>query len=205
MKSNYILGIVFGVIVLILLVLILLPKQETIDLNYSLKISDYNDRITLNYELTVDGSVLESSFNSDSPLIFVIGSGSMIPGFEKGALGLTEGQEKVIQIQPKDAYGTLNDYPQKQEMDLTFVLTTLKNQTGKEYTAKEIQKEKFSLSGRNCMFDGYDLNKNTQTIACQHPLAGKTLTFKIKIIKIEKPNEYLNQNSDLNSDLNKDN
>ena len=168
-----------------------LNKPKPIDLNYSIKVADYNDRITLDYELIVDDNILDSSFDKNDPLSFVIGEGKVIKGFEKGVLGLTEGQEKTFVVSPEEGYGVADSFPYKTEQPLDEVLARIKEQTGKDLNAEAIQGGTFfNIYGQRCMFKGYDLNKNTQYIYCQHPLAGKTLKFSVKVLKIEKPAEY---------------
>lgn len=199
MKMFYIYISVFVVLVALVILAVTLPKKQTIDLNYSIKLAETGDTVTLDYLLTVDGNKVDSSYDRNEPFSFTIGSGQTIKGFDKGVIGMVEGQEKTIVVSPEDGYGTAKEYPQKQNFDLNEVLTTLKQQTGKDLTADQIQGGIFSLYGKNCMFDGYDLNANTQTIACQHQLAGKTLTFKIKLISIEKAVKSIDQNFDLNT------
>jgi len=202
MKQLYIYFIVFILVVALIVLAVLLPKKQTIDLNYDVVLAETGDNVTLNYVLYVDGNVIDSSYDRNEPFTFTIGSGQTIKGFDNGIIGMIEGQDKIINVSPEDGYGASNDYPQKQDFDLNFVLSTLKQQTGKDLNANEIQGGKFSLYGKNCVFDGYDLNANKQTIACQHQLAGKTLTFKVKLLKIEKPVISTNSN-DLNAvDLN---
>lgn len=43
--------------------------------------------------------------NIYQPLAFQVGKGQMIKGFDKGVLGMTEGQWRTIVVEPKDGYG----------------------------------------------------------------------------------------------------
>lgn len=65
-----------------------------------------------------DGTVFDSSRPEDAkksknynagrtyePLSFTVGAGQMIPGFDKGVVGMEVGEEKTLTIEPKDAYG----------------------------------------------------------------------------------------------------
>lgn len=65
------------------------------------------DTVTVNYVGTFDdGEVFDSSRTDDrQPLQFVIGSQSMIPGFENAVKTLKVGEKKNFHIEPKDAYG----------------------------------------------------------------------------------------------------
>ncbi len=54
-----------------------------------------------------DGSIFDSSHNPGrgEPLDFVLGSGRVIPGWEKGVLGMKVGEKRVLTIAPELAYG----------------------------------------------------------------------------------------------------
>jgi len=54
------------------------------------------------------------------PLQFQIGVGQMIPGFEKGVIGMYLNQTKVIEIPPDEAYGQLN---QSKLVEIQFIET----------------------------------------------------------------------------------
>jgi FKBP-type peptidyl-prolyl cis-trans isomerase 2 len=201
MKMFYVYIGVFVLIVALIILAATLPKKQTIDLNYNIKLAETGDKVTLDYLLTVDGNKIDSSYDRNQPFSFTIGSGQTIKGFDKGVIGMMEGQEKTIVVSPEDGYGSANEYPQKQNFDLNEVLTTLKEQTGQDLNVDQIQGGQFVMYGKNCMFDGYDINANIQIIACQHELAGKTLTFKLKLISIEKA-KPIDVSNDQNIDLN---
>lgn len=66
-----------------------------------------------------DGTVFDTSIKSEaektpkynagrdySPLLFTVGAGQMIKGFDKGVLGMKVGEKKTLRIPPEEAYGT---------------------------------------------------------------------------------------------------
>ena len=66
-----------------------------------------------------DGTVFDSSIASEAkktkkysesreyaPLVFTVGAGKMIAGFDKGVVGMKVGEKKTLTIPPEDAYGT---------------------------------------------------------------------------------------------------
>ena len=135
------------------------------------------DKVTLEYTgMLDDGTVFEASSNHDEPLQFEVGGGRVISGFDKAVTGMDLGEEKKFTIAPADAYGEANpklikkvsrkEIPQdrKPEVGMTLVMGTPE---GRQVQAliTEVTPEYIIL----------DLN---------HPLAGKALTFQVKVIKI---------------------
>ncbi len=66
-----------------------------------------------------DGTVFDTSIKSEaektpkfnpnrdySPLLFTVGAGQMIKGFDKGVLGMKVGEKKTLRLPPEEAYGT---------------------------------------------------------------------------------------------------
>ena len=51
-----------------------------------------------------DGTVFDSSLERE-PLEFAIGSGQVVPGFEKGIIGMKVNDKKNLHIHAKEAYG----------------------------------------------------------------------------------------------------
>ncbi|MFW6376081.1 MAG: FKBP-type peptidyl-prolyl cis-trans isomerase [Thermoplasmatota archaeon] len=45
------------------------------------------------------------------PLGFTVGQGELIPGFEDGVKGMSEGEKKEVEIPPEEGYGKKGDHP----------------------------------------------------------------------------------------------
>jgi peptidylprolyl isomerase len=134
------------------------------------------DTVQIEYTGTLDdGSVFDASEKHGKPLEFTLGQKQVIPGFEKAVEGMEVGQEKTVRIEPKDAYGERNDQlvqkvPKAQippEMKLVVGMT-LGLQTPQGPIPANITA----------------IGDETVTIDLNSPLAGKSLTFKIKLVKI---------------------
>ncbi|MDR1412655.1 MAG: FKBP-type peptidyl-prolyl cis-trans isomerase [Actinomycetes bacterium] len=53
-----------------------------------------------------DGTVFDSSETEGrTPLEFTVGAGEMIPGFDKGVVGMKVGEKKTLTLPPEEAYG----------------------------------------------------------------------------------------------------
>jgi len=61
------------------------------------------DRVTLDYTGKTDGEAFESNTTS-----IVIGSGQFVPGFEGQLIGVTAGEEKVVEVTFPEAYPAAN-------------------------------------------------------------------------------------------------
>ena len=134
------------------------------------------DKVKVEYEgMLDDGTIFDSSKKNGQPLEFIVGEGNVIKGFDNAVRGMKKGEEKKVKIKAKDAYGESNpqlikkvpreQLPQKQEIKEGMVLVIgLPN--GQRIPARIIEV----------------LNKEI-TLDLNHPLAGKDLTFKIKVVE----------------------
>jgi FKBP-type peptidyl-prolyl cis-trans isomerase 2 len=138
-----------------------------------------NNKVTLDYEGRFEnGEIFDTSTHGDHshPLTFTVGEGQVIPGFEKAVLGMNINDEKEFTILPEEAYGMPDDrlfqeiprnvLPAEPEPQIGM---TLMMQTPEGNIPVMISEVKA---------DSVILNMN-------HPLAGKKLIFKIKVLKIE--------------------
>ncbi|MEE9525094.1 MAG: peptidylprolyl isomerase [Candidatus Woesearchaeota archaeon] len=134
------------------------------------------DKIKVEYTGTLeDGTVFDTS-EGKQPLEFEVGAKKIIKGFDNAIIGMEKDEEKEITLQPAEAYGDHNPkliqkvpkdkLPADKEPKVGMMLL-MKTPDGKQFPAKiaEITDKEIAL----------DLN---------HPLAGKVLKFKIKVVGI---------------------
>ena len=136
------------------------------------------DLIKVEYEGKLEnGTVFDASKLHDAPLQFEAGSGQMIKGFDDAVLGMKEGEEKEETLQPAEAYGQINpsllkkvpqsQLPLGQKIEKGMVLD-IGLPTGQKIPARVVE-----------------VTLNDITIDLNHPLAGKVLKFKIKVVAIQ--------------------
>jgi FKBP-type peptidyl-prolyl cis-trans isomerase 2 len=124
-----------------------------------------------------DGRQFDTNIGK-APFEVEVGAGEVIKGFDSALVGMEEGEEKTVTITAKDAYGERDDKLEqtlpksKLPKDIPYqkgVILKFKHKDGRVFMAlvKDVKGEDIVL----------DLN---------HPLAGKNLTFKIKVLGIEK-------------------
>lgn len=137
------------------------------------------DIVTVEYEGRLeDGTVFDSTAKHGEPLKFDLGTKQIIPGFNKAIAQLSKGEEKEFTISAKDAYGEKNEkfeqkvpkihMPKDQEPEAGMMLL-MKTPSGQQVPV--IIKK---------------VDEDTVTLDLNHPLAGKTLIFKIKLVDIEE-------------------
>ena len=138
--------------------------------------AENGDVVQVHYTGTLsDGTVFDSSLERD-PLQFTLGQGQMISGFEKAVLGMKVGQTKKVTIPSSEAYGPRDpngffDIPREELPE------DLELQIGMQLPMTE---------GDGMLFFAVivDITDTTVTMDKNHPLAGKDLTFEIKLVSI---------------------
>lgn len=135
------------------------------------------DKIKVEYEGKLEsGEVFDSSAKQGKPLEFEVGTGQIIKGFDEAVIGMEKGQEKEITLEPKDAYGDPN--PQ-------MIKTVPRDKIGVEAELKPGQYLGVQLpSGAQFPAKILEVNDKEVKLDMNHPLAGKKLNFKIKIVDV---------------------
>lgn len=137
------------------------------------------DGMVVGFDYTLrleDGEVIDSSEEVE-PLVYLHGQGDIIPGLERALYGMRAGEERNVVLEPADAYGEFDPeavefipydaLPEDLEMELGMELELHDEDTEEVYTAyvTEIRP------------DGVMIDMN-------HPLAGETLYFQVKIAEV---------------------
>ena len=143
------------------------------------KIVKSGDKVSVDYEGRFeDGKVFDSSSHGDHshPLEFESGARQVIKGFDDAVIGMKVNEEKEFTINPEDAYGLVND-KLIQEVPKKSLPKGHEPKEGMTLVMKTSQGYKIPVRITNVTDDKVTLDLN-------HPLAGKTLIFKIKLISI---------------------
>ncbi|MFX1498843.1 MAG: peptidylprolyl isomerase [Promethearchaeota archaeon] len=135
------------------------------------------DIIKVEYEGRLeDGTIFDSTdLNDGIPLKFEVGSGQVINGFDNAMIGKNIGEEFSITLSPLEAYGEFNP--------------TLQHKINREKFPKDIKPEIGMIlridgpNGTHSIARVTEIEKDSVTIDMNHPLAGKNLNFKIKIVE----------------------
>lgn len=118
-----------------------------------------------------DGQVFETNIGQ-APLEFTVGKGKVIKGFEKAVLGMSLGQTKSVTFKPAEGYGA-------SDPALVWTVAASELPAGPLALAREVaftRGDGTAVEGRIVKIDGEQV-----TVDGNHPLAGRSLTFEIRI------------------------
>lgn len=135
------------------------------------------DKVKIEYDGTLDdGTVFDSSEKHGKPMEFEVGAEQVIKGFEDAIIGMEKGEEKEVKIKPGDGYGERDpnlikkipkdQFPEDQKVDVGMELI-IQLPNGMQVPAKVAE-----IGDDDVAFD------------FNHPLAGKNLNFKIKVVEV---------------------
>lgn len=138
--------------------------------------AQHGDTVTVHYTGTLeDGTIFDSSQGRD-PLVFTVGGGQVIPGFDTAVLGMQTGETRRTVIAPDQAYGAYHD-----ELVFSLSRTELPPQiepaVGEQYQMRRPDGQAFVVTVR-------DVSPSDVTFDANHPLAGAALTFDIELVAI---------------------
>jgi len=134
-------------------------------------------RVFLNFSVSLeDGSEVDSNFGGD-PVDFVIGDGSLLPGFERLLFGMSAGERQMFTVTPENAFGQPNEenvqliprgqFDDDSELEIGVVFSFADAAGGE-------------LPGMVIAFDDEDV-----TVDFNHPLSGRTILFDVLVHRVE--------------------
>ncbi len=122
-----------------------------------------------------DGTEFDSSAGQD-PLEFQLGSGQVIPGFDKAVEGMTVGDKQNVRIEAPDAYGDRHDQL-IQAVPRTALPEDLNPEVGMPLQSR-------TPDGQVMNFVITEVTDESITVDGNHPLAGFALNFDIELVSI---------------------
>ena len=134
------------------------------------------DKVKVHYTGTLENGETFDSSDGRDPLEFELGAGMVIKGFDEGILGMSMDEEKHIKINSKEAYG---------DHDPTLQSDIPREGLPKDQEPKEGMQVMVTLpSGHQQPAVIAKVTADNITLDLNHPLAGKNLNFKVKLVGI---------------------
>lgn len=122
-----------------------------------------------------DGSVFDTSQDRE-PMEFTLGSGQLIPGFEKAVEGMEKGESTKVTIPSEEAYGEPRE-------DL---IISVPRENMPEGVTPEVgmQLQVNQPDGQSIPVRITEIADEEVKLDANHPLAGKDLIFEIELMEI---------------------
>ncbi len=133
-----------------------------------------NKVVSLTYSIVDDkGEILEQS---DLPIHYVHGGKSdLFEKLETALTGKTIGDQISVTLSPEEGFGAHNP-------DLTFTDDLENVPEELRFVGAELEAQ--NANGESMKFIVSEINKNQLTVDANHPMAGKTVIFKVKVTDI---------------------
>jgi FKBP-type peptidyl-prolyl cis-trans isomerase SlyD len=133
-----------------------------------------NKVVSVTYSIFDDnGDILEQN---ELPVTYIHGGHSdLFEKLERALTGKTIGDEISVTLSPEEGFGLHNP-------DLTFVDDLENVPEELRFVGAELEAQ--NASGEVLKFTVSDIGDNQLTVDGNHPFAGKTVTFKVKVAEV---------------------
>lgn len=132
-----------------------------------------NSLVTLHYRITLpNGQPLISTFDA-TPATLQLGAGEMLPGMEQLIIGLEIGSNHVFELEPENAFG-----PHRPELMERVKREHMPNEEIEPMSIMEFT----APDGSRYSGLVHEIDAQSALIDFNHPLAGKSIRFEVKII-----------------------
>ncbi len=134
------------------------------------------DKVQVHYKgYLEDGKIFDSSEGKD-PLDVMLGSGSVIAGFDAALVGMEVGEKKTVTIPSDRAYGNHNA-EMVMQVPADQIPGDLKPEIGQKLQVG-------GATGELMTVEVLDLDEEFIVLDANPPLAGKDLTFDLELVAI---------------------
>lgn len=139
--------------------------------------------VSLEYTLNDEKGVkIESNVGSEG-LQYVHGKGQIVPGLEKALQGMKIGETKEVKVSPEEGYGPV---------DKEAFIEVPKDKIPEEALKVGSMLQTAGQDGRPLNAMVSEIKDTVVILNFNHPFAGKTLYFEVKILGITEPEAQTN-------------
>ncbi len=142
----------------------------------AMSVSDGKE-VSIEYTLTLeDKSVVDTNVGGE-PLTYTHGASQIIPGLEHALEGMKKGDSKKVTVQAEEGYGPIDE---KAFMEVS------REQIPADAMEVGAQLQGTGAHGMPIMARITEIKEKTVVLDMNHPLAGKTLYFDVKILGVRE-------------------
>ncbi len=136
----------------------------------------FTDSVLVSYTARIDSGEIVEKVPETKPTTVSIGSGKILKAVEASLLGMEPGEERTVRIFPEDAFGHYHK--------------TLVHEMPKKSFSDKIKPKPGMILSLSIEKDGQKqqvpatvlaINNETVTVDYNHPLAGKAITYTVKL------------------------
>jgi len=137
---------------------------------------EHGDTVKVRYTGRLENGMVFDSTMGSGPLMFIIGEGEFIPGFEEALLGMKPGESKEVRVPADKGYGPYY-------RDLAMVVDRDRLPEDFEPMVGERLEIPHEM-GYPIVYTVTEVLESTVTLDANHILAGKNLIFEIELMEI---------------------
>jgi FKBP-type peptidyl-prolyl cis-trans isomerase SlyD len=137
-------------------------------------------QVSLEYTLSDEKGTQLQTNKGEAPLVYTPGKQQILPGLEKALDGMHVGEEKDVKLPPEEAFGPIDKEAFQEVPKSKIPADGLK--VGTPLRAQ-------SPDGRTMTARVSEIKDKTVVVDLNHPLAGKTVAFHVKILDVTKAKE----------------
>lgn len=133
-----------------------------------------NKVVTMHYSVAdKDNNAIDSSFDND-PLIFIVGTGFLIPGLENALLEKQAGDTFSVAVEPQQGYGERHE--QLMQAVPKNMFDDMEIEVGMQFRATTDDGEQTVTI--------IDIQDDEVIVDGNHPLAGVALNFEVEVLEV---------------------
>lgn len=136
----------------------------------------HGDTVFVHYTGTLEDGTVFSNSEENDPLEFVIGDGTVLEGFEEALIGMSPGETKTVTFGFEKGYGPRYD-DLVREIPRSDLPADLDPHEGDYMDITQEDHEFVAVV--------LETTEDSITLDANHPLAGQTLNFDIKLESIK--------------------
>ncbi|MFQ6136807.1 MAG: peptidylprolyl isomerase [Candidatus Hydrothermarchaeales archaeon] len=146
---------------------------DIVKVSYTGKLENGRVFHTSNEEVAKEAGIHDPEKNYE-PLSVKVGTGQVLQGFDRALIGMKKGEEKKVTVPPEEGYG----------LRQTTLLKSVNREIFKQHDIEPFKGMRLDTAQGLAVVSRFD-DEHVE-LDFNHPLAGKTLVFEIKVEDIEK-------------------
>jgi FKBP-type peptidyl-prolyl cis-trans isomerase SlyD len=135
--------------------------------------------VVIEYSLRLDDGSYVKGENTPASMNFIAGYGQVLPALENELIGLEQGSEKELKIPAGEGFG-------ERDQSLVHIMSLSEFPRGRDLEPGKWAIAKNEATGAQYSYFVCEKTDSTITLDYNHPLAGKDLYYKVKVVLVRQ-------------------